>query len=45
MKETGKNDDSSNTRRSFLKKMGIGIGAASLAGVSGVSLLKSEGSR
>jgi Fe-S-cluster-containing dehydrogenase component len=40
MKETGNSDDLRNTRRSFLKKMGIGIGAASLAGVSGASLLK-----
>ena len=37
------NDAKANSRRSFLKKFGIGVGIASVAGVTGISLGKSNG--
>jgi Fe-S-cluster-containing dehydrogenase component len=40
MKEMDDNETRSSSRRSFLKKVGVGVGAVSLAGVAGASLLK-----
>ena len=40
MKELNDNEIGSSSRRSFLKKVGVGVGAVSLAGVAGASLLK-----
>jgi Fe-S-cluster-containing dehydrogenase component len=44
MKENENNDHEMPSRRSFLKKIGIGAGAVGLAGVAGTSLLKESGS-
>jgi molybdopterin-containing oxidoreductase family iron-sulfur binding subunit len=44
MKENDYNDQEIPSRRSFLKKMGIGAGAVGLAGMAGTSLLKGSGS-
>jgi molybdopterin-containing oxidoreductase family iron-sulfur binding subunit len=43
MDEINNNDTKSNSRRSFLKKFGIGIGIASVASVAGFSLAKGNG--
>jgi Fe-S-cluster-containing dehydrogenase component len=40
MKEMDDNEIGKSSRRSFLKKVGVGVGAVSLAGVAGASLLK-----
>ena len=40
MKKTENIDENPSSRRSFIKKMGIGVGVASVAGVAGSSLLK-----
>jgi Fe-S-cluster-containing dehydrogenase component len=44
MKENKTNDHEMSSRRSFLRKMGIGVGAVGLAGVAGTSLMKGTGS-
>lgn len=44
MDEMNLNDAKRSSRRNFLKKFGIGIGVASVAGVAGVSLAKGSGS-
>jgi Fe-S-cluster-containing dehydrogenase component len=43
MKENETNDHEMSSRRSFLRKMGVGVGAVGLAGVAGTSLLKGTG--
>ncbi len=43
MDELNNNDAKSNSRRSFLKKFGIGVGIASVASVTGFSLAKGNG--
>ncbi len=39
MKESEENADEGSSRRKFLKKVGVGIGAVSLAGIAGTSVL------
>lgn len=39
MKEMTDNENAKSSRRNFLKKVGVGVGAVSLAGVAGASLL------
>jgi hypothetical protein len=40
MKDKEKNKSENSSRRSFLKKMGAGVGAVSLAGLTGGAILK-----
>lgn len=42
MKENETNDQEMSSRRSFLKKMGVGAGALGLAGMAGTSLIKGD---
>jgi Fe-S-cluster-containing dehydrogenase component len=42
MKEIEENGDESSSRRKFLKKVGIGVGAVSLAGIAGTSILAGD---
>jgi Fe-S-cluster-containing dehydrogenase component len=44
MKEDETNDQATSSRRKFLRNIGIGVGAAGLAGVGGTSLLNGSGS-
>lgn len=43
IKKADDDDSGKSSRRNFLKKVGVGIGAASLAGISGNSALKGNG--
>lgn len=45
MKKIENNGEEKSSRRSFLKKVGIGVGAVSLAGVAGTSLLNGKGGK
>jgi hypothetical protein len=45
MKKIENNGEEKSSRRNFLKKVGIGVGAVSLAGVAGTSLLTGKGSK
>lgn len=45
MKETAKNNRDKSSRRSFLRKVGLGVGAISVTGVTGNSLLSGSESR
>jgi Fe-S-cluster-containing dehydrogenase component len=45
MKETDNNDQDKSSRRNFLKKMGIGVGAVSIAGIAGTSLINGSDSK
>ena len=45
MKETAKNNRDKSSRRSFLRKVGLGVGAISVAGVTGNSLLSGSEAR
>ena len=42
MKKMDDNEQGKSSRRNFLKKVGVGVGAVSVAGVAGTSLLKSN---
>ena len=45
MKNTENTEENASSRRNFIKKVGIGVGAASVAGVAGSSLLKGNENR
>src|SRR5674476_520738 len=45
MKEIEENGGESSSRRNFLKKVGIGVGAVSLAGIAGTSVIGSNKSK
>jgi hypothetical protein len=40
MKEITENESEGSSRRNFLKKVGVGVGAISVSGIAGSSLLK-----
>ena len=45
MKELEENENEMSTRRNFLKKVGIGVGAVSIAGVAGTSVISGAKSK
>jgi len=45
MKEIEENGGESSSRRNFLKKVGIGVGAVSLAGIAGTSVIAGNKSK
>ena len=40
MKEMSENESERSSRRNFLKKVGVGVGAVSVAGIAGTSIIE-----
>ena len=45
MKEIDENESERSSRRNFLKKVGIGVGAVSVAGIAGASVIAGNKSK